>query len=176
MKSFILPLIALLAWLAPTSAETTELPEEARTRIDYLIGTWDVYDEALNDEGEVIRTTHSVHVTEYFLGDSVLVTTVIPDQGEVRKTIRFHDKQAETFYEISVGAEGDLYILNGGLDEYVMNFKSRQTRNGPQSIGRFIHTNIKPNSFEAVLEMSRDDGKTWRRMKRNQRLVRRTGS
>jgi hypothetical protein len=168
--------LVLFVWLAPLSAAATELPEEARTRIDYLIGTWDVYDEALNDTGEVIRTTHSIHITEYFLGDSVLVTTVIPDQGEVRKTIRFHDKQANTFYEISVGTEGDLYILKGGLDEYVMNFKSRQTRNGKTPIGRFIHTDIQPDSFEALLEMSRDEGKTWRRMKRNQRLVRRTGS
>ena len=150
------------------------LPEEARNRIDYLVGTWDVYDEALDDDGNVTSTTHSVHITEYFLGNSVLVTTVIPDNGAVRKTIRFHDISEDVFYEISVGVEGDLYVLSGGLDKYVMNFKSRQLRDGRYPLGRFIHTNIEPNTFEAVLEVSYDDGKSWERVRRNQRLVRRT--
>lgn len=163
----------LIITLVAGNAQATDLPEEARNRIDYLVGTWDAYDDVLDDEGNVIETTHSVTITEYFLGDSVLVTTIIPDDGAVRKTIRFYDKEMETFYEISVGAEGDLYILSGGLDEYVVNFKSRNLRDGRYPLGRFIHTNIEPNSFEAVLEVSRDDGVTWTRVQRNQRLVRR---
>ena len=150
------------------------MPEEARYRIDYLVGTWDVYDEVLDEEGNVIETTHSVNVTEYFLGDSILQTTISPDEGQPRKTIRFYDKELKTFYEISVGKEGDLWILSGGLDEYVMNFKFRQRRDGRYTLGRFFHINIEPNSFDAVMEISRDDGETWQRVNRISRLVRRS--
>lgn len=169
-----MPIFLVLLFIPPL-AQATELPEEARNRIDYLVGTWDVYDDELDDDGNVIGTTHSVNITGYFLGDSVLVTTIVPDDGPIRKTIRFYDKGTETFYEISVGTEGDLYILSGGLDQYVMNFKSRRMREGRYPLGRFIHTNIEPDSFEAKLDVSYDDGRTWERMKRNQRLVRRVG-
>lgn len=175
MKLLICTPVVLVLMLMPVWGQTTDLPEEARSRIDYLVGTWDAYDDVFDEEGNVIETTHSVHITEFFLGDSVLVTSVIPDAGAIRKTIRFHDKSADIFYEISVGMEGDLYILSGGLQEYVMNFKSRQVRDGRYALGRFIHTNIEPDSFEAVMEVSRDDGETWERVNRNQRLVRRTG-
>ncbi len=167
--------VVLALTLTPLQVRTADLPEEARSRIDYLVGTWDVYEDILDDEGNVIETAHSVNITEYFLGDSVLVTTIIPDDGAIRKTVRFYDKEAGIFYEISVGEEGDLFILSGDLERYVMNFKSRQVRDGRHALGRFIHTNIEPHSFEAVLEVSRDDGKNWERIKRKERLVRRTG-
>ncbi len=159
----------------PGTAQGTDLPEEARIRIDYLLGTWDVYDEILNEDGDVIETSHAINHTGYFLGDSVLVTSIIPDQGPVRKTIRFFDKEKEVFYEISVGMEGDLFILSGDLDEYVMNFTSRAMRDGVYPRGRFHHINIEPNSFEATMEVSMDGGETWtKRTNRKQRLVRRT--
>ncbi len=159
----------------PLQVYSTDLPDEARSRIDYLVGTWDAYEDTLDENDNVVETAHSVNITEYFIGDSVLVTTIIPDKGAIRRTIRFYDKAAEIFYEISVGEEGDLFILSGGLEQYVMNFKSRQLRDGRHALGRFIHTNIEADSFEAVLEVSRDDGKSWKRVKRKERLVRRTG-
>lgn len=159
----------------PLQVYSTDLPDEARSRIDYLVGTWDVYEDTLDENDNVVETAHSVNITEYFIGDSVLVTTIIPDEGAIRRTIRFYDKAAEIFYEISVGEEGDLFILSGGLERYVMNFKSRQVRDDRHALGRFIHTNIEADSFEAVLEVSRNDGKSWKRVKRKERLVRRTG-
>ena len=91
MKSLVIAFIVLVLSLSSAPAWASGLPEEARERIDYLIGTWDVYDEALDEDGNVTSTTHAITITEYFLGDTVLVTTVIPDDGPVRKTIRFYD-------------------------------------------------------------------------------------
>ena len=156
------------------TAQEIETPAEARYRLDYLVGTWDVYDEVLDEDGNVIGTTHSINHTEYFLGDSVLQTTIIPDEGMPRKTIRFYDKEKGVFYEISAGTEGDLYILSGGPDEFIMTFTSRNLRDGVYPIGRFHHINIEPNSFEAYMEVSYDNGETWERVNRNSRLVRRT--
>ena len=56
------------------------------------------------------------------------------------------------FFEISVGVQGDLYVLSGGLDQYIMQFESRQMRDGRYPLVGSIHTNIEPNSFDAVLE------------------------
>jgi len=89
MKSAICIPVAIALVLLPLQVHAADLPEEARNRIDYLIGTWDVQEELFDYEGEVVKTAHSIHITEFFLGDSVLVTTVIPDDGAIQKTIRF---------------------------------------------------------------------------------------
>lgn len=170
----IFSVLFFLSTFLPAFAQETNLPEEARYRIDYLVGTWDVYEDTLDEDGNVIGTSHATHIIEYFLGDSVLQTTAIPDQGEVRKTIRFYDKELETFYEIGVGKEGDVWILTGDLETYHMTFKGRKPQaNGSYILGRFFHTNFQPNSFEAILEISRDGGETWTKVPRNQRIVRR---
>lgn len=147
--------------------------EKAQERLDYLIGTWDSTTEILDDGGDVIRTDHSVDIIEPFIGTKVLLTTVV-GSGPVRKTIRFYDQAERRYYEIGVGELGDVWILTGGMDEYVTTSQVRAARDGTDVLVRFTHTNIQPDSFEALMEVSRDGGESWTPARSRQRMVRRT--
>ncbi len=166
-----LVILSLTAGLAGQDAATA-----AQQRLDYLVGTWDSTTEFLDADGNVARVDHSVDIVEPLIGTRVLMTTIVPRDGEVRKTIRFYDVAEERFYEIGLGGEGDVWILSGDLDAYVMTSQSRRTPRGGEIMVRFTHINIQPDSFEARMEVSRDGGSTWSQAPSRQRLVRRTPS
>jgi hypothetical protein len=155
----------------PISAQTPA--DIAQQRLDYLVGTWDSTTEFLDDQGRVVRTDRSVNLVEPFIGTQVLLTTVVGAES-VRKTIRFFDRADERYYEIGVGEAGDVWILSGGTDEYVTTSQERPAPGGRTVMVRFTHTNIRPNSFEAYMEVSRDGGETWTRANTRETLVRRT--
>ena len=88
------------------------------------------------------------------------------DSGAVSKGHMFYSFRDKKFYMTSVDANGDLWILSGGLDKFTLTSRPRKRRNGSEFLIRFTHENIKPNSFEALMEMSVDGGKTWFRRSR----------
>ena len=170
--SVMLPvLLGLLAWSAV--AQDSDHAAEAQQRLDYLIGSWDVVSDILDADGNVRQTRRSFEVTEPLIGNKVLMTTSHAPDGTMRKSLRFYDEQENAFYQIDVGAAGDVYILSGGMAEYVMTTQPRSTRRGGTVMYRFTHTNIQPHSFEATMETSADGGRTWAQANRSQRLVRR---
>ena len=164
-------LLGLLAWSAV--AQDSDHAAEAQQRLDYLIGSWDVISDILDADGNVTQTRRSLDVTEPLIGNKVLMTTSHGSDGTIRKSLRFYDEQENTFYQIDVGAAGDVYILSGGMTEYVTTTQPRSTRRGGTIMYRFTHTNIQPDSFEATTETSRDGGRTWTKSNVDQRLVRR---
>jgi hypothetical protein len=163
-------LLGLPAWSAV--AQDSNHAAEAQQRLDYLVGSWDVISDVQDANGNVTQTRRSFDVTEPLIGNKVLMTTSHAPDGTTRKSLRFYDEQEDTFYQIDVGAAGDVYVLSGGMEEYVMTTQPRSTRRGT-IMYRFTHTNIQPHSFEATMERSVDGGQAWTKANTNQRLVRR---
>ena len=151
-------LLGLPAWSAV--AQDSNHAAEAQQRLDYLIGGWDVISDILDADGNVTQTRRSFDVTEPLIGNKVLMTTSYGPDGTVRKSLRFYDEQENTFYQIDVGAAGDVYILSGGMAEHVMTTQPRSTRGGGSIMYRFTHTNIQPHSFDATMETSVDGGRS----------------
>ncbi len=158
----------------PPAAEGQDPGKLAQARLDYLVGSWDATTEFFDAAGDIIRTDTSLDVIEPLIGDKVLMTTVITPDGTIRKTMRFYDQAEERYYEIGVGEAGDVWILSGEMDAYVTTSQVRSTPDGGRVMVRFTHTNIEPNSFDAFMEVSRDEGETWTRANMIQRMVRRT--
>lgn len=154
--------------------EGQDVARMAQDRLDYLIGMWDSTTEFLDADGNVERTDHSVNVIEPFIGTRVLLTTMVGSGASVRKSIRFFDQADERYYEIGIGADGDVWILSGGLDEYVTTSQPRPSPAGGSVMVRFTHRNIQPNSFQAFMEVSTDQGRTWRPSRTRETMVRRT--
>ena len=141
---------------------TSELPPEAKTRLDHRIGAWDIKMEFLDRNGEVRRTTSGKDTARYLIGDWVVeLTTVMAGQGSTSKAWIFYNGQEGKFYLTSVDSGGDLWVLSGGLDEYVITSTPKPTRNGREMTIRFTHSNIQKDSFEAVMETSIDGGQSW---------------
>ena len=57
-------------------------------------------------------------------------------------------------------ARGELWVLKGGLDEYVMTSPPKAQEDGRVITIRFTHIDMEENSFTAVMEFSHDEGRT----------------
>jgi hypothetical protein len=150
-----------------------ELPLEAKKRLDHHVGEWDARTEFLGRDGQVVRTTKARDSAKYIIAGRVIeLTTENLEQGSISKAWMFYNAAKDRYYLTSVDAKGDLWILSGGLDEYVLTSEPRPHPRGGTTMIRFTHSNIEQDSFEAVMEMSRDGGQTWRKRSR-QHLTRR---
>ena len=146
------------------------LPAEAQKRLDHHIGEWDVRTELLGREGQVVRTTTARDTVRYIIpGRVVELTTETLPQGRISKAWMFYNTAEGKFYLTSVDANGDHWVLSGGLDEYVITSEPKPNPRGGTTMIRFTHSNIQADSFEAAMEMSRDGGETW--FKRSRQLI-----
>ena len=146
-----------------------ELPPEAKRRLDHHIGEWDVRTEVLGRDGQVVRTTRARDSARYIIADRVVELTTETDAGRVSKAWIFYKVAEGKYCLTSVDARGDLWTLSGGLDEYVITSEQKPHPRGGTTMIRFTHSNIRPDSFEALMETSRDGGKTW--WKRSRQLL-----
>jgi len=137
------------------------LPAEAQKRLDHHVGEWDVRTEILGREGQTLRTTTARDTAEYIIPGRVVELTTVSNEQTVSKAWMFYNAAAEKFYLTSVDARGDLWILTGDLDEYVLTSEPKPHPRGGTLTLRFRHSEIKPDSFKALMEMSRDGGKKW---------------
>lgn len=154
-------LCCTLAVGLPAQAPPVAIPDAARQRLDHHIGEWAVRTEVLGRNGEVVRTTTHQESATYAIDGRVVEVTIDAPNGSVSKAWMFYNTVAGEFCLTSVDARGDLWVLTGGLDEYVTTSQPRSHPRGGTVTMRFTHTNIEEDSFEALMEMSRDGGETW---------------
>ena len=105
----------------------------------------------------------------YIIADRVVELTTETDAGRISKAWIFYNVAEGEYRLTSVDARGDLWTFSGGLDKYVITSEPKPHPRGGTTMIRFTHSNIEPDSFEALMENSRDGGKTW--WKRSRQLV-----
>ncbi|MDP6042642.1 MAG: hypothetical protein QGG64_29090 [Candidatus Latescibacteria bacterium] len=149
-----------LPLFAQNQPKKTSIPEEAQKRLDHMIGKWHIKTDYLNPNGEVRRTVEGTEEAKYIIDKRVveLTTTV---QNSYSKGWVFYNINEQKFYLTSVDGNGDLWILSGGLDAYIITSQPKKQPNGREITIRFTHSNIQEDSFEAVMESSIDGGQTW---------------
>lgn len=163
-KTIIICLVALFGSSPPLFAQAqpknTEIPEEAQKRLDHMIGRWLLKTDYLDRNGEVRRTVNGTEEAKYIIDKRVVeLTTTI--QNTNSKGWVFYNINEQKFYLTSVDSSGDLWILSGGLDAYIITSQPKKQPNGREVTIRFTHSNIQEDSFEAVMESSIDGGQTW---------------
>ena len=138
----------------------SDLPEEAKQRLDHIIGSWSFRTDFLDRNGGVRRSVEGTEKAVYILEDRVVeLTTVV--NGSMSKGWLFYDQAQKVFRLTSVDARGDYWSFSGGLDAYVITSEPRRQANGRELTLRFTHQAIEENSFEAVMETSIDGGESW---------------
>ena len=139
-----------------------DIPAEAKQRLDHHIGVWDVRTEYLDQTGNVVRTVLGVDTARYIIpGRVVELTTVIAELSFVSKAWVFYSIPTKEYTLTSVDVRGELWVLRGGLDEYVLTSLPKSQEDGRVITIRFTHIDIEENSFTAVMEFSYDEGRTW---------------
>ena len=169
-------LLGLHVGLAVGQGNPGDIPAEARHRLDHHIGVWDIRTGYLDRAGDVARTVLGVDTARYIIpGRVVELTTAIEEVSFVSKALVFYSIPTQEYTLTSVDARGELWILKGGLDEYVITSPPKTQEDGRVITIRFTHIDIEENSFTAVMEFSYDEGRTWQ-VGYNQYLSRRTTS
>lgn len=179
MERSILLACALLVTLlpgAPSAQDTAEpiapLPEEARRRLEYAVGAWDVRTEFLDPEGRVQPIEESTHDARFSIpGRLVELTSVTPSSGRGKAWL-FYGMQDGLFYLTSVDQRGDLWVLTGGLDQYVLTSLPRPMEDGSMLTARLTYLNPTAGSYETLMDVSTNGGATWRTVFR-QKITRR---
>jgi hypothetical protein len=147
----------------------SELPPEAKKRLDSLVGKWTSQWEYLDAEGKVIGVATGGEVGRYAQGDWLVEWTNEITQGGVMRISKawwFYNKQDKKIYLTSVGQDGDLWVLSGDPVEFTITSWPKKRADGSTIILRFHHserTEGEKHTLHAVMEYSLDDGKTWTR-------------
>lgn len=156
--------LAFLTHIAVAQPPEQPLPEEAQRRLAAIIGTWDSTWMQLNPQGEVVRSFDGVEKATWAIaGRVVLLSTEVPSQGSRSQSFMYYSEIDRLFHLTSVDSRGDLWLLSGGLDEYVITSEPKARPNGGEMIIRFTHDETDTNNFSATMETSIDSGATWRR-------------
>lgn len=152
------------------SQQSSDLPPEARKRLDSLVGTWTSRWEYLDAEGKVIGVATGGEVGRYAQGDWLVEWTneVVQQDGAKRisKAWWFYNQQDKKIYLTSVGQDGDLWVLSGDPVEFTITSWPKKRPDGSTIIIRFQHsegTEGEKHTLHAVMEYSLDEGKTWTR-------------
>ncbi len=166
---------ALVSLAAPLAAqrEPAELPPEAARRLEAIVGSWDSTWQWLGPDGEVVRTLVGTEEASWAIeGRVVLLATAVPEVGSESRSLMYYSEIDERFHLVSVDARGDLWLLSGGLEAYVITSEPKPQPDGSELTIRFTHDESDPDRFTAVMETSNDGGRTWRKAV-HQELVRR---
>jgi len=160
--------ILLLALLTSSASlaqpRESPLPDEALRRLEGILGTWDSKWKRLDADGEVVSTFEGTEEGTWAIeGRVVLLSTEVPSQGTRSRAFMYYSEVDSLFHLTSIDSRGDLWLLSGGLDEYVITSEPRARPNGGELIIRFTHHEADADHFSAVMETSIDNGKTWRR-------------
>ena len=149
----------------PGDAAFTEglspLPDEARRRLEQLLGRWSVEAQFLDGSGQVARTVHWENRGEWLIPDRlILLTHDAPEIQVLSKTFVFYDPGDERFRLLDVNQKGETWSLSGTLDSPVLVSEPRETTAGPMIV-RFTHEDIDADTLRAIMHYSLDDGVTW---------------
>ena len=122
--------------------------------MEHVIGDWDSTWEFVDAGGDVVGSMRGTESARWLIeGRLVELTTQVEGQPGPSKAWMFYSDVDQLFHLVSVGANGDLWTLDGGLKEYVITSPLVERPDGSRMALRFTHDESDPNVVRA--EMSR---------------------
>lgn len=164
-KSWLGAALLVVLLVGSVSAEAAEELDfaEARSRLTYLVGTWNATTEYLDDLGNVVRKVQGSHEANWAIDGTVVeVKASVPELEVVTRLQFFHNVSEDRFYMTSVDAQGDLWVLSGDLGaELVLTSAPKKQPDGKQLVVRLTHHDIGEDSFATLMEYTENKGKSW---------------
>jgi hypothetical protein len=158
MILIVLPASALAQSATDKSGEFARSVEELRQ----ARGAWSVTTEFLKPDGSVARTVKGTYRFDWVVPDRVLSgQSEIPELKQQSAILFYLNERRKIIEMVSVGADGDLWVMTGAAGSNTRMTKPFPTADGKTSHLRFTRYNVKPDSFESKMEYTEDGGKTW---------------
>lgn len=158
----VIVLVALSsALVAQAPAEDQELQHSVEA-LRSSIGRWDVVTEFLKRDGSVARSVTGTYEFSWILADRVVSgKSAIPELKQAAGILFYINEKKRVIEMVSVGADGNLWIMTGPLGEEYRLTQEFPNRAGGTRRLRFTRFNVTPNTFESKMEYTDDGGQTW---------------
>jgi len=160
-------LIAVLT--APPSAVRAQVPADSAAlaasvrQLRETAGEWSVVTSFLKEDGTVARSAEGTYRFDWIIPDRVLSgRSDIPAMQRSAGILFYLNEARKTIEMVSVGADGNLWIMSGPLGGEVRHTQIYPTPGGGEGQLRFTRYNVSTNGFESRMEYTEDGGKTWK--------------
>jgi len=151
--------------VAIANAQAADDPGALQQSVEQLrssIGRWDVTTEFLNEDGSAAKTVTGTYEFTWVIPDRVVSgKSDIPELKQVSAILFYVNETKQLIEMVSVGADGNLWIMTGALGEEVRTTKEFTTASGGTGQLRFTRYNISADSFESKMDYTEDGGETW---------------
>jgi hypothetical protein len=135
--------------------------DQSREQLRHAVGKWAVVTEFLNPDGTTIRAARGSYEFEWVVPDRVVRgVSEIPELKQRSAILFYLNSAGKTIDMISVGAEGQAFVMSGPLGGETRETSFRDPE-GRRILLRFTRSNVTPNRFESRMERSVDEGKSW---------------
>lgn len=162
----LLAVIALVSLASLVRAEPVpdeKAMESSKEELRHSIGRWDVVTDILKEDGSIMASTKGTYEFYWIVPDHVAAGKSETESMSLASGILFYIKEKEGEIEMtSVGTGGKLWIMTGPLGGNVRSTPEYKDPAGGTLRLRFTRYNVKPDSFESKMEVTRDGGKTWK--------------
>jgi hypothetical protein len=158
------PAVAALLLIAagPLRAEEPARAAPALEQLRYVIGTWDVRTEFLSPDGSVARAVDGSYEFEWVIPDRLARgTSRIPAMEQVSAILFYLRPATHEVEMVSVGKDGDLWVMTGKDNEEVRTTADRAMADGSKMRLRFTRYDVQSARFQSKMEYSIDGGKSW---------------
>lgn len=166
LEGFIGFFISIAVLVLPSSLSAAAADSELQHSIDQLrssVGQWDVTTSFLGPDGTVAKSVSGTYEFSWVVPDRVVSgRSEIPELGQ-SSALLFYVNEAKRLIEmVSVGADGQLWVMTGPLGGEVRMTPEFPTASGGKGMLRFTRFNVSPDAFESRMEYSDDGGTTWK--------------
>lgn len=150
------------AALAQSEGDRTSLTASVQ-QLRETAGEWSVVTSFLNPDGSVARAVEGSYRFDWVIPDRVLSgRSEIPSMQRTAAILFYVSDSKKAIEMVSVGADGNLWIMSGPLGGETRYTQKYQTQDGGEGQLRFTRSNVTPAGFESRMEFSEDGGKTWK--------------
>ncbi len=162
MLLFALNLFFVTAFAQTQPGEDPGALQRSVEQLRGSIGLWNVTTEFLNADGSIARTVPGTYEFSWVIPDRVVSgKSEIPELKQV-SAILFYVNAAKSKIEmVSVGGDGNLWIMTGELGQEVRTTNEFKTASGGTGQLRFTRFNVSADNFESKMEYTEDGGETW---------------
>jgi hypothetical protein len=162
-KNFLLLLVLYLGGsMASYAQETAAALEHSIEQLRSSIGLWNVTTELLNPDGTVADSLDGTYEFAWVVPDRVVSgKSLVPSQNQVSALLFYVSERKHIIEMLSVGADGNLWIMTGPLGGEERRTQVFKTQGGGSGQLKFTRYNVLPDSFESKMEYTEDGGKTW---------------
>lgn len=173
-RQLILAIVLYVGGFMPSYGQEAAALAHSIEQLRSSIGLWNVTTELLNPDGTVAESLDGTYEFAWVVPDRVVTgKSVVTGKNQTSALLFYVSERKNIIEMLSVGADGNLWIMTGPLGGEERRTQAFKTQGGGSGQLKFTRFNVLPDSFESKMEYTEDGGATW--IPGNHQVFRRSG-